>query len=1301
MTSRRLSCRLLPVVLAVLAPAGQASTDISNTPLITNQVSVKPNLMFVLDNSGSMNFGYMPEEMGSTSQYGYRSSQCNGAAFNPASDYPLPVTPDGRNYPSMSVTAAWSDGFIPSFSTTFSVSSTLNTVVPAGGLTQTVVATGVSSSSVPFAIGDTVVVRKIADATHWMIGRVLSVTGAGTSIRTLSVAFSFSSAYTGSVSGWVVGKPLTEDLTSASGGSAPDASYYYRYTGSQPAMNWTYAADGSLATGNTFNNECRSAINASPGSGVFTRVDVSSLSTSTRQQYANWYSYYRRRILMMRSSAGRAMASLDSSYRVGFSSLNNGTSFNSTVTPTLGLFADIADYDDAQRLVFFSNLYGANIQGGTPLRRALAKAGQYYGGVIPGQRDPIQNACQRNYTLLTTDGYWNDDTLPTRLDRSTSIGNQDGNITTTPRPLYDGTADYSRVEQRTRYESIGRCGFLNLNFSYRAIVEQRTVSSTATTGETTGAWTQVSSTTQCASSVPANTGISVVSNSPGGQSNTLADVASYYYQTDLRPNLPDSVPTSATDPARHQHMTTYTLGLGLSGLLRYDRDYLTQTSGDFAALKAGTRQWPRPPLDASDNPAKIDDLWHAAVNGYGRYFSANNANDLTRSLVDALSDINARNGAGASAASSSLRPVLGTDQIFVASYRTRFWDGELEARTITLGANNSVSVGPNTVAWRASTALNGTTHTNRNIFYMRRQAVAGGGSNVLLSPFTYANLSSDADASTLLSHFDSFCTRTPQPTQCSALNPTQRTSAAGANLVNFIRGDRSNEGALYRERSSVLGSLVEASPVFVGKPPFAYQDLGYSAFAQAQASRCPMVYAAANDGMLHAFSAKTDRSAYASCPAAGTEVWAYVPRNVMANLYLLADSDYANRHRFYINATPVVGDISQAASEGQSPTWRTILVGGFGAGGRGYYAVDVTSPTSPQALWEFSDADMGLSYGNPVITKVPDANNVPTWAVVFTSGLNNSGNGFLYVLNASTGALMYKVPTLVNGSAVGTAAAPSGLNKLNAWVDRPTDNTAARFYAVDMLGNVWRFKADQLAPTTGTDTRAVRLAQLSVNGSAQPLTTRPELAEILYAGSRHAVVLVGTGRYLGISDVSASIGRQSVYGIKDPLGDSGWGNPRAQMIQQTLQTSANGLSRTVSNNTVDWSASTMAGWYIDLPDAGERVAVNMSLAFTTLTLATIVPAQDVCNSSGYSWLYDLNIASGGFVKEREADQVAAERRGDAVMGINTLQLEGETRTRQIITNSDGSVDIRQGGGGESSAGGTRRVSWRELLPGTR
>ena len=146
-----------------------------------------------------------------------------------------------------------------------------------------------------------------------------------------------------------------------------------------------------------------------------------------------------------------------------------------------------------------------------------------------------------------------------------------------------------------------------------------------------------------------------------------------------------------------------------------------------------------------------------------------------------------------------------------------------------------------------------------------------------------------------------------------------------------------------------------------------------------------MLYGAANDGMLHAFDATS-----------GSEMWAFVPSFVMPNMFQLADNNYRDNHKFFVDGSPVVGDIYTGSA------WKTILVGGLNSGGRGYYALDITDPDNPVGLWEFTNANMGLTYGNPVITKRADG----TWVVMVASGLNNTSGdnqGHLYQINALTG----------------------------------------------------------------------------------------------------------------------------------------------------------------------------------------------------------------------------------------------------------------------------------------------------------
>ncbi len=179
---------------------------------------------------------------------------------------------------------------------------------------------------------------------------------------------------------------------------------------------------------------------ASPGCGVFTLVTVSSTSgrstsgpngTDERQNFANWYSYYRTRILMMKSAAGLVFKNIDNGYRVGFTTISY-TGVDST-NPD---FLQIADFDSPQKTSWYSKFYAITPTGSTPLRVALAKAGRIYAGqLLTGANDPVQYSCQQNFTILSTDGYWNDSTNPTQINGTTAIGEQDGPEV---RPMYDG-----------------------------------------------------------------------------------------------------------------------------------------------------------------------------------------------------------------------------------------------------------------------------------------------------------------------------------------------------------------------------------------------------------------------------------------------------------------------------------------------------------------------------------------------------------------------------------------------------------------------------------------------------------------------------------------------------------------------------------------------------------------------------------------------------------------------------------------------------------------------------------------------
>ncbi len=945
--------------------------------------------------------------------------------------------------------------------------------------------------------------------------------------------------------------------------------------------------------------------------------------------------------------------------------------------------------------------------------------------------------------------------------------------------------------------------------------------------------------------IPGNSGppnyiTTTCSNVAGGTSDTLADVAMYYYQTDLRDaslancngaasidfplGNPDvcsnDVFSSPGDKNLNQHLTTYTLGLGARGRMAYtSKDYAKDTTGDYFTVASPNNpngiladstttppicswqasgtvcNWPVP---ASGSINNIDDLWHAAVNGRGTYFSATDPAALSDGLTSALSSITARVGAAAAAATSTLNPVAGNNVAFVASYTTMKWIGNLEARTI---ATDTGVISPD-ASWCVENIAATPCLAPGNV------SVVGSGNSIAeycVTPSTAANCSSpgvfDALANTCTIPMPLSCTgKLPQqvptpnsdtrtiytanstgtslinfdaayavanPTNFSAahintlsqwpmLTPTQQAAAPGANLVNYLRGqhgydtDKANlvgavDNRIYRHREAVLGDALESQPSYIAAPTFNYADTGYSSFASAQASRIGMVYMGTNDGMLHAFYAQDKvpaiPPAVSTCVVGavagqycgGEEAWAFVPSVVIPNMWHLADTNYDLNHVNFVNGSPLISDYYCTSScPSGAPEWRTILVGGLNAGGREYYALDITVPTAPILLWEFTptqNANLGYTFGLPVITEKADH----SWVVLITSGYDNGtlssdgvtnnsptgdGRGHLYELDAHTGAIInnFVTPAVTPaGSPAGSPATPNGLAKIVTRNNSTASNVAGYTYGGDLLGNVWRFDINAAASVGVNPLLFATL--MDPSGVAQPVTASPILGDV----NGHHVVFVGTGKYLEKSDASttnaSSIQVQSLYAIKDdyatptPTLTNPGGSPRnsSTLVQQTLTqtTDANGnVIRTGTSNPVDFG--TGLGWYVDFPVIGERVNIDGRLVLGTLLVPTIVPGSSVCSPGGKGWLNSFYYADGSPPQDTSGSGGTATGKNQnvslqfdaSIVGLNILYIGGKPVV-EVVTSDNPTPTIPPVQPvfniGNSNFAGIR-MQWRELIP---
>jgi type IV pilus assembly protein PilY1 len=1147
----RFAARALAVLFAgteLIVPGVALATDLADVPMAVAN-TVRPNVMFLLDDSGSMKFEVLPESDDiyltfpiSGNRYGtayynngtfdatprftltnryarcFRNAQCNLLYYNPTIRYRPWVDSTGTERANATPAAAWHN---PDNVGEGTINLTVNNTATENWRNDDGSLTNESLTFYP--------------ATYFRF------TGTGAAPTTVGATANVQANYT----------RVQIISTTAS------------YTHNNAPNRTDCSLSGTTATC-TYTQEI--------------------------QNFANWYSYYRSRILAARAGIGRAFSrQQDNSMRVGFGTINKGdTSVDNVNTNTI--VSGVRNFSGSDRTNFFTTLYGRTMPNeGTPLPPALRDAGVYFSrtdnrgpwGENPGSPDGTQWSCRQNYTILMTDGYWNENV--------TGIDNADG-------------------------------------------------TSGATISRPTGS-----------TLTPASFTYSPANPFNDAYSNTLADVAMYYWKRDLRAGtgaLANNVPTDPLNPAFWQHMVTYTVGFGVTGTIAkstIDTAFTSLQSGTPATMP--TINWPNP---TSSNAARVDDLAHAAINGRGGYYSAADPETFANSLTAALDDVIGRTGAAA-AVSVANADVSVDNTSYASQYNSGNWTGQLASYPID-AATGIVST---TASWTAQSQLDLLGAANRRI--VTRSATANSG--IQFQPnsgSTATKLSTD--------QMDLLKSTTTPP------GPSD-----GEAVLAYTRGDDSQEGTTYRTRAYLLGDIVNAEPTVVTTPGFEYNDAGYAAFRTAQtvgvtgATRVKSVFQPANDGMVHAFNATT-----------GAESWAYIPSFVLPKL-----SDRARKtgfiHEYLIDATAMSGDVDFDKTGGAAgtgtPAWRTLLVGGLGKGGRGYYALNVTTPTATseadaasKVLWEFPTSSIsgtynlttpsgytangltfnankiGFSYGRPVIVKT----RAYGWVVLVTSGYNNGtgsgaagtggdGRGYLFVLNAQTGALLHVFDT-----AAGTGATPSGLAHISAFVQNPLlDNTVEYVYGGDLLGNVWRFDLSSSVPggaTSPTVVPAWSVRQVAAlvdgSGNAQPVTTEPELARSDEAGVEKRMIFVGTGQYLGTTDVPGSTGAntnsnqtQTMYGLVDDLSTTPLITPlRSRLQAQVLSTGT--ATRTTSTGTV---VTSPRGWYVDLPQ-GERVSTNPALALGLLYFTSNKPSTDPCVPGGSSWLNVFDYLTGGQVQ---------------------------------------------------------------------
>lgn len=1022
--------------------------------------------------------------------------------------------------------------------------------------------------------------------------------------------------------------------------------------------------------------------------------------TDEINNFTNWFTYYRKKEFAAKAAFATAVSSPEvNDVRLGYSTVNvmdparnSYLDINGNAV-TMGAKAYVGTDKEDVRDAIYETTSGS---GGTQLLRALEGAGQYF-KCTTTNHDVFDNAtaystgdsqcprfaadeggaCQANMTVLMSDGFW-------------------------------------EVEGDTAENDHEKTNGVDFPVSY---AEQDNVAADYFTG---GAFAN-------------------------SQLRTLADVAMYWYKNDLDDiaGNNDQMPMAelldiprinqnngATwdgNPFMHQHMKTYTIGFAVFNESSAATDPLLSAmdaNGNWAipADPSAAIAWPAVGTSVTDSN-KLEDIKHAAYNGRGRFYAANNASQLIFGLNDAIKSNFVMSGAGSAVSFNSDEIDEANGAIaYAAQYNTATNSGDVIAYEI----NPDGSIG--TQLWSANQKLNSqvsragdcTSSTTRNI--------------VTFDPYTNAGIEFTGIQGRNLS----------------------------ANEVDWMRGLNSNEDSCpapgaYRNRSELnaggtidasadaklIGDIVSSRPLYVGAPNFEYRfgdrypATDYDTYATAQANRTPLVLVGTNGGLFHAFdgsNVEADR---------GKEVFAYVPNQIMNDEpWMNQAEDLLNpqySHKWYLDLSPAVNDvyIHYRESSGTSTTraWRTIALGGYRGGGKGYYALDVTNDGETNVLtearnsvmWEFgvdslATADqgkLGLSYSTPTMSMTNEAHTTTgdgyVWKAMFGNGYNSeSGTASLFLVDLEGGyngwsATEYDIITPT--SALAGPASDGRANGLSTprGIDINGDGTIDFAYAGDLRGNVWRFdlRDDTTAGVTGmsASARAQLIFQTSSADNLQPITTQPMVVAHPYETGKY-VVIVTTGSWLTREDSRNETDIHTIYGITDDPTTTPTVPTLSDLEQRSLTQS--GIYRSISDVDTTDQNLVQNGWYLNFivgtTKTGERAIRNMTYRGGYIFLATVIPGGVGCSAAMSGSILALNAQTGlagdsifdfngdgsfGGTNEDNAGMIMTDKApSDLAMIGDTLFLQ-ETSSTGVVTQKSIKTNTDQ-------PGREGRLSWRQL-----
>ena len=654
--------------------------------------------------------------------------------------------------------------------------------------------------------------------------------------------------------------------------------------------------------------------------------------------------------------------------------------------------------------------------------------------------------------------------------------------------------------------------------------------------------------------------------------------------------------------------------------------------------------------------ADNDMLSDAAAYGQGRYYQATDSAGLNTALSSALSDITSKAGSGGSGVTSGTTLASGTSY-FQTSYDPKDWRGTIKS----FGFTSAGAVNTSTALWTTDTTI-----------------VPG----ATAPTYQSWNTSSNAAVTLAYGNFSA--------AQQTTLSQSLPTGISGSDLVEWSKG--TNKTGL-KVRSVLLGDIINSPLVLASPSDKTASDLSgdttYTTYLTTKAANMNSnLVVNANDGFVNVINS-----------ANGTRRYAYMPSSVLPSLRLIADPAYINgvSHKFLVDGQVGVYDAQINSA------WKTLAIGGTGAGGKTFYALqlfDASAGNVLNALWEVSAPatantanafnDLGYAYARPEVARLADGR----WAAFIANGYgSSSGVAALYVLDVRDGSLIKKI-------VIDSTETTNGLSSVKLRVN--SSNVVQAAYGGDLKGRLWKFDLS----ATSTDSWGVAFSGkplfTTAGGATQPITAQPLLADNSLGGKQ---IFVGTGKFNETAD-KTNKDLQAFYSVWDADGGSGQLTVSSLQAQAVTGVFSGSTGQFITTSQNDTTYPGEKGWYLPLVYnnvlTGERVINQASLVLGRIVFTTAsVDTTDPCASFGTGKLVELDAFSGKMlnyaVLDTNADGVVDSN--DTISsgvvftgGIPTLNAIVNGATRKIVNDSSGTVTTLV----EKSGGGSRRIMWRQI-----